>query len=100
MAMAQKKTTARTKEEPKRIEIGADINRLSGRYANHIQVTVQGEEFVLDFLARMGEQATLVSRVFVSPMHAQRLMELLRRQIAKHKTAFPDSPLKRRAKRE
>ncbi len=96
--MAQAKKT-KPKEESKRIEVGAEINLASGRYANHIQVSIQEEEFVLDFLSRVGEQATLVSRVFVSPTHAQRLADLLKRQIAKHKNTFPDSPLKRRAKK-
>lgn len=87
-----KKTTVKRrsakKAEVKKLEAQADVDMLRGRYANHIQVTVQEEELVLDFLARAGEQATVISRVFITPQHGKRLQELLRRQLAIHKKNY------------
>jgi hypothetical protein len=87
------------KKEVKKLEAASELQVSAGRYANHIQVVVQEEEFVLDFFARAGERGVHVARVFISPTHAERLMNLLKRQIAQHKRAFPHSlPKKNRPK--
>lgn len=89
--VAKKKTAKRRstkKPELTKIEAKADVDMLRGRYANHIQVTVQEEELVLDFLARAGEQATVISRIFITPQHGRRLQDLLRRQLTIHKKNF------------
>jgi hypothetical protein len=93
------KTRNITKKEAKQLEATSEMQVSAGRYANHIQVTVQEEEFVLDFLARAGDTAVHVARVFVSPTHAERLLRLLKRQIERHKRAFAESPLRRRSSR-
>lgn len=83
-----KKTVKRKavkKPEAKQVEVRADEKVLRGSYANHIQVSIQDEEFVFDFFARIGEKAALVSRIFVAPQHAERFRDLLRRQVAAHK---------------
>ena len=88
---AAKKTVKRKsakKPEVKKLEVAADVDIMRGRYANHIQVIVQEEELVLDFLARAGEQATMISRVFITPQHGKRLQDLLRRQLAIHKKNY------------
>ena len=88
---AKKKTTRQRsakKPEIKKLEVASDVDMMRGRYANHIQVSAQQEEFVLDFFSRGGEQVTLVSRIFISPQHGKRLQELLRRQISTHKKTF------------
>lgn len=89
---AVKKKTAKRKSsqklEIKNLEVQADVDMLRGRYANHIRVAVQDEEFVLDFFARVGEQVTLLSRIYITPEHGKRLYGLLRRQLAVHKKQF------------
>ncbi len=89
--MPKKAETA--KEKATQVEVASQLDVSAGRYANHIQVAVQQEDFVLDFLARAGDKAVHVARVYISPPHAQRLMDLLKRQIAQHKKAFPRSAL-------
>lgn len=86
------------KKETIEIEAGAEISALGGRYCNYVQVSTEEEEFALDFFSRVGKRATLVSRVFLSPRHAQRLADLLKKQVAQHKRKFANSPLKKRAK--
>ncbi|MGB2986829.1 MAG: DUF3467 domain-containing protein [Phycisphaerae bacterium] len=93
--MPKKAETA--KKKATQIEVASQLDVSAGHYANHIQVVMQEEEFVLDFLARTGDKAVHVARVYVSPLHAQRLLALLKRQIAQHKKAFPRSPLHKRA---
>ena len=94
-----KKTTKTIeKTTPKTLEATGDIQVAAGRYANHIQVTPNEEEFVLDFFARSGQPAVVhVGRFFIAPNHARRLMDLLRSQIILHKKIFPNSPLKQTA---
>jgi hypothetical protein len=83
------------KKDVKKLEVASEVQVSAGRYANHIQVVVQEEEFVLDFFARTGEGGIHVARVFISPTHAERLMNLLKRQTAQHKRAFPHSALRK-----
>lgn len=85
--MAKKRKTAK-KPEVKVLEVKTDHDVLRGRYSNHIQVSMQEEEFVLDFFARCGEQVMLLSRVFITPAHARRLSDLVRRQLTLHKKQF------------
>lgn len=79
---------AKKKEEPQKVEVSSQYEILAGRYANSIQVTVQSEEFVLDFLVTKGDMPYHLARIFVSPGHAKRLRDLLKRQIVKYEKAF------------
>ena len=95
--MAKKRKTGKKKtakrRSAKKPEVGelpvkVDPEMLRGRYSNHIQVTMQQEEFVLDFFAKGGEQVTLLNRIFITPAHAKRLSDLVRRQLTLHKKQF------------
>lgn len=77
----------------KELEVRANLDLMRGRFANHIQVSMQEEEFILDFFARAGEQASFLSRVFITPQHAKRFADLLKRQVTMHKKRFKNSPL-------
>ena len=78
-----------TAVEPKqRLEAATGMESLLGRYSNHIQVSMQKEEFVLDFFAQGGSQLTHQSRIFIVPAHAARLLVLLKRQVQLHKKKF------------
>ncbi|MCP4247942.1 MAG: DUF3467 domain-containing protein [bacterium] len=59
----------------------------------------QEEEFIPDFVSRVGGQRTVLSRIFLSPTHAQRLVDLLKRQVARHKKTFGGGTSKRRRKK-
>lgn len=56
-----------------------DLASSRGVYANVVNAIVAQEEVVLDFILSVGPEASLVSRVVVSPAHAKRLGELLSR---------------------
>lgn len=94
--MAKKKTKKTLKTEE--LAVTGDLQVVAGRYANHVQVIPNEEEFVLDFFARAGQPALVhVGRIFIAPNHARRLMDLLKRQIIRHKRTYPNSPLKQTA---
>lgn len=87
----QRKTTQRRpakRTEVQEVQIKTDHETPRGRYSNHIQLTMQEEEFVVDFFCRCGEQVTLLSRIFITPAHAKRFGDLLRRQHALHQKRF------------
>lgn len=94
----KKKAKTIKKDTAKTLEAAGDFQVAAGRYANHIQITPNEEEFVLDFFARAGQPTVAhVGRFFIAPNHARRLMDLLRSQIILHKKMFPNSPLKQSA---
>lgn len=90
--------------EPQKLMVGAELPIAAGRYANLIQCSITPEEFILDFCTRVGEQVFLNSRVIISPMHAQRLVKLLEKQIANHgkirRQTKQEEGLRRRVVRE
>lgn len=59
---------------------------LRGVYSNVILVHHTKEEMVLDFLFSATGQAHLVSRIILSPDHAERLVKALTENIAKFKS--------------
>ena len=61
-----------------------DLASSRGVYANVVNAIVAQEEVVLDFILSVGPEASLVSRVVLSPAHAKRLGELLSRQGVDH----------------
>lgn len=96
MATKRKKTkrkTAKKADGRPEIKVQGDLDVMRGRFANHIQVSMQEEEFILDFFARAGEQGSHLSRVFITPQHAKRFADLLKRQVTLHKKRFKNSPL-------
>lgn len=79
-----KKEKKSTKQQPKEQEVQMTklvvkdpINVIAGRYANLVNVSNTSEEFVFDFALAFNDDATLVSRVCISPRHAKRLAETL-----------------------
>ena len=86
--------------EIKRVEVRGDLETMRGRFANHIQIAMKEEEFILDFFAN-SEQGCHVGRIFITPQHAKRLADLLKKQIKVHMKRFKSSPLAvRTAKRK
>ena len=73
---------------PKKVEATTEVSVAAGRYANHIQCTAGPEEFILDFFSRIGDNAILTARVFITPAHAERLANVLTRQVALYRKAM------------
>lgn len=70
----------------KPITIRAEPEDLKGHYANHLIITSQERDVVIDFnsVVKVGDTAniSLVSRIFLNRFTAQELAELLQKTIA------------------
>lgn len=81
---------------PQPIQIRAEADDLKGRYANHVIVTSQERDVVIDFNAavKVGDHAniSLVSRLFLNRFTAQELAELLQKTIAEWERRRYDAP--------
>jgi hypothetical protein len=71
-------------QSPEGLPLLVDPDIARGRYANVIKLDAKEEEFVLDFISQSSNDASLVSRIFITPSHAQRLRDLLDRQLVRH----------------
>ena len=74
--------------EEQKIQIKASDDELKGRYANMAMVSHTKEEFVFDFLNTVPPTGVLVSRVFLSPGHAKRILKVLTDQVARYEKSF------------
>ena len=63
------------------MNIQAPEGSLGGKYANMMQVSHTGEEFVLDFISAFAPAGELVSRLIVSPRHMKRIVRALAENI-------------------
>jgi hypothetical protein len=66
------------------IDIKAPDGVLAGKYANMMQVSHTGEEFVLDFMSAFPPAGELVSRLIVSPRHLKRIVGALADNLQKY----------------
>ena len=96
--VAMPKKAGTDKRTTKAVVVESEQELARGRYANHIQVAVQREEFILDFLARVDEKVVHVGRFFITPDHAERLATLLKRQVTLYKKTFPASTRRKASK--
>lgn|SRR5262249_19270452 len=72
------------------IQVQADEQTLSGKYATIAQVTHTPEEFWIDFYAILPNPqiAKLLARVIVSPSHAKRLAHAISENVNKYESKF------------
>ncbi len=70
------------------IQIKASDREMKGAYANMAMINHTKEEFVIDFVNVLPPQGQLVSRVFMSPGHAKRLMGAIKENIKKYEDNF------------
>lgn len=71
-------------DEKQQLTVNADPKVLKGRYANAFSVTSQERDVVIDFMSHVsanGNQAQLVSRVFLNRFTAQDLIATLQKTI-------------------
>ena len=78
--------------EPARraLKIQIDDDEMKGRYSNLVRISHTREEFILDFifLNHLPPQASVTSRVIVSPGHVKRLVRALQDNLQRYERQF------------
>jgi len=69
------------------VQVGATPQELQGRYSNFALLQHSKNEFVFDFLWRLGNEVRLASRIISSPAHAKALYEALGKNLKKYEKA-------------
>lgn len=87
-------TTSETDKPTEGFVATAEVSSISGRYSNHIQISYQQEEFVLDFFARGPNQNAHVARIFLHPGHAKRLAAVLQGLLERYDEKYGQQSLK------
>lgn len=77
-----------TNEKAQGIEVQAFPGSLEGRFSNLVMIRHTSEEFVLDFLVQAGEEAYLVSRIWLTPPHFKRLVKAVQNNLSKYEQRF------------
>jgi hypothetical protein len=72
----------------KQIQIKADDQALKGYYSNLVMINHAKEEFVFDFINVTAPAAQLLSRFFMSPGHARRLLRALEENVNAYEDKF------------
>ncbi len=73
---------------PRQIQVKANDEVLKGFYSTHMQVAHSREEFILDFMNLFPPQATLVSRIIVSPAHLKRMVNALNDNLKRYEDRY------------
>jgi hypothetical protein len=68
------------------VKIGDE--ELKGRYSNLLRIAHTREEFILDFINVVPPQATVVSRVAISPGHLKRIIQALADNVERYEKAY------------
>ncbi|MBX4191498.1 MAG: DUF3467 domain-containing protein [Candidatus Doudnabacteria bacterium] len=61
---------------------------LKGNYANNMQISFSGEEFIMDFMNLFPPQGIVSNRIFVSPGHMKRMITALSGALKKFEEQF------------
>ncbi|MDD2523848.1 MAG: DUF3467 domain-containing protein [Endomicrobiaceae bacterium] len=94
-------------EEIKKQEIKIEIDEqtANGTYSNLALITHSETEFVIDFIFVQPQngKAKVRSRIVTSPLHAKKVLEALKENIAKYETRFgevktPEIPIVEKSK--
>lgn len=70
------------------LQLKASEQVLKGVYSNLVNVIHTGEEFILDFVQIAPPGGNLVSRVFISPSHAKRILSALQKNIEDYEAEY------------
>ena len=71
-----------------KIQIKASNDELKGRYSTIAMLSLDKEEFVMDFITNFPPAPELVSRIIMSPAHAKRYLKILKEQIERYEATF------------
>ena len=74
--------------EGRRIHVRVPEGVVGGVYANNMIVGHTKEEFVMDFLFIVHEQAVVNARVITSPGHMKRILRALAENVKKYEARF------------
>ncbi len=72
------------------INVKVDDDTLKGNYANNMQIAFSPEEFILDFMNLFPPQGIVVSRIFLSPGHMKRMVNVLSDTLKKYEAQHGD----------
>lgn len=75
-------------EKQQNLNVKIEDSVLKGNYANNMQVSFTGEEFVLDFMNLFPPQGIVTNRVFMSPGHMKRMIAVLTGSLKKYEEQF------------
>ncbi|MFH1173119.1 MAG: DUF3467 domain-containing protein [bacterium] len=73
-------------QEEQKIQVNIPPAVQGGFYANMARVLHTPEEFVIDFVSIVPPHGTVGARVFMSPGHAKRLIDVLMANIKQYET--------------
>ena len=72
----------------KPVEFEAELSQTRPFFSNSTNAHYSYEQWLLDFLYRLNDQATLISRVVITPSHVKNLNILLSNQIKEYEALF------------
>jgi hypothetical protein len=75
-------------EQQQNINVKIEDVVLKGSYANNMQISFSGEEFIMDFMNLFPPQGIVTNRVFVSPGHMKRMLTALSGALKKYEEQF------------
>jgi hypothetical protein len=75
-------------QQQQNLNVKIEDSVLKGSYANNMQVSFSGEEFILDFMNLFPPQGIVVSRIFLSPGHVKRMAAVLANTMKKYEEQF------------
>ena len=81
-----------TPSEEDTLVVQAELSTSKGAYTNLAVVRHSREEFLIDFMFRFRSETQLVSRVVLSPGHAQRLSDALVKNLAVYNELREQAP--------
>ncbi|MBX4187039.1 MAG: DUF3467 domain-containing protein [Candidatus Doudnabacteria bacterium] len=70
------------------VNVKIEDNVLKGHYANNMQVSFSGEEFIMDFMNLFPPQGIITDRIFVSPGHMKRMTAVLAGAVKRFEEQF------------
>jgi len=77
-----------TQQNQQNMNVKIEDGVLKGNYANNMQISFSGEEFILDFMNLFPPQGIITNRVFISPGHMKRMVAVLSGTLKKYEEQF------------
>ena len=73
-----------------KVDPSPKVDRLEGKYANHLAVGYNAYEFIFDFGQSYSENshADLYTRIITCPAHAKELLKILKESVAQYEKEF------------
>jgi hypothetical protein len=75
-------------QQQQNMNVKIEDSVLKGSYANNMQVSFSPEEFIVDFMNLFPPQGIVTNRLFVSPGHMKRMIDVLSGALKKYEEQF------------